>query len=332
VAEGIRKKERRENFFELGTFVRFLVASIFCAGIGLWPAIARSEFGSRAAWVDLATRFDSYLLQDEVLGSRHKAFSTCAIYAFLLSELYAKNALDLEPTLQEAVYLAADHQFLLSNFARGLPETRKYFPELAGDLNYFFQSSTLEVLDLRLQTSKAGRLQIAQKFREHYPKLPDWLIAHGGGRDLGMRKGNSALKSDRQGPENGYWQAPGDSDRSGRHDHLVANMILGYHLQQQIAQDTSKSLTPGTKFLYREVGAGIGLANEIIGQGQNKSRTDAWLNMRASRLGAAWYWSPPKTSAVFNREIYKLLCDENSLSLKFRGPLKRDQILEFLKL
>jgi hypothetical protein len=176
-------------------------------------------------------------------------------------------------------------------------------------------------------------------------ELPLWLTTHSGV----SLKSNDDPRDDRQNRGWGYLQLKGDDDGTGRHDHLIGTMLLGWaaeraRLSKIGMADAHAGACPvrnefkaifnvirPANWLYTSVRVTAPYAEEYLSPSQNHSKTDATVNRRGQALGAKLAHASNALSARdFNAAVYSAICDESEIEPVLHGPVSAEG-LELIK-
>ncbi len=275
--------------------------------------------------------------------------SPCSTFSYLFAELYELHDKNIQATLRDAIFLLGDTYEILRNFTDGLPYMMGPLNDEREQIEDFFVRTLMHFSEKKRTENAIRRLGFENSFRAmngsdsrltqfrlnslkkyflYDFRKYTWLSNHSGLAALTTPRGLEIYPN--QGRSAGYIQLSGDRDSTGRHDHLMANFLIGY---------TLKKVNNHRSFWGRWAGIRTLLSNslsESVGQaaesadlflGRQPSSTDMRVNFLGQELGSLMALQKKMNTEDLESEIYGRVCDESSINPKIHGPLGK--ILKF---
>lgn len=312
------------------------------AGVAMTASAAPTR-ADYAAFLDRVSEFDR-LSSPEV-----SRYSRCASFAHLFASLYEMDGRDGALALGDAAIFLGDTSEIYSKMGAG---SRILLLSRGSGVSRFARISPWKPLANRIVRTLSSRMEAAlgtapmdvfafsewSNSRSSHAglpavnqakaraiqffagtaepvKTPGWLSEHWGGG-----KGIPEASIGNQDLAHGYVQFAGDLDGTGRHDHFIANAVLGY----------SAESSGISRILYRPTAHAATWLDEYRSSDQNGSPTDAEVNARGVRFGIELARLERKGSAKdpvqFEREVFGAVCDENIVKVSARGPIAGTQL------
>lgn len=273
---------------------------------------------------------------DSIVESKNPKVSKCAGFSYLMDKIYTiKGGRPMETLSAVSLYLG-DTSVIYGKMLEGAKRLEKVkFDVLAKPIRetliFEWNSKTRQIWDQEkfhsvMQLGPNGQPTLSTKNRitDVTGFIPLWLSDHGAistalnpGIDPGVI-GNQTL-------HNGYTQLADDSDGTGRHDHLIGNMILGYNAEKLAL----KSSNQAEALVFRWIAKAAPLADEYLDPNQNKSPTDVKVNKNGVNLGMLLAEIESRGKKLktneLNKAVFKSICDESELShLEHPGPVNSE--------
>jgi hypothetical protein len=307
-------------------FLSFGLSAALSATAGTWEETQRlalqQELRAAAPRVELnqARRLRVIARMVPVFSTLidENSVSACASFAFLSRVTFEAVDNDPETFMAVAPYFLSDVR-VLRIFRRRLEQRMRRIPGSSYVLRTDYLPSwedEREVAFGKLMGSGGERVLIPAWLGKHYGRRhPDLFVPPGARPSTEYGDGGQGLRD-------GYRQ--GDHDDSGRHDHYLMNVALGYALERSRPPLVLRYTLPG--WLIDRVNRALGPLADYESehtQGANDvaSSTDVLVNRAGRAQGTLFAQQVPFNGIGLNTQIYSDVCDESLLRPRIEGPL-----------